>query len=105
MADEHVWNCEDDHTSQGNANGGKTRHEFDEKIIVPQKGKNRFNGFINFSVLYSWGVSWEISFAVAFVLGFLFSSVLDKFLGKEFDKHEAEKISSAVRDFEDRSKD
>ena len=62
-------------------------------------------GFINFSVLYSWGVSWEISFAVAFVLGFLFSSVLDKFLGKEFDKHEAEKISSAVRDFEDRSKD
>ena len=50
-------------------------------------------------------MSWEISFAVAFVLGFLFSSVLDKFLGKEFDKHEAEKISNAVRDFEDRSKD
>tara|TARA_Y100001970_G_scaffold107044_1_gene134011 strand:+ start:469 stop:717 length:249 start_codon:yes stop_codon:yes gene_type:complete len=62
-------------------------------------------GFINFSALYSWNISWEISFVIAIVSGFLFSYVLEIFLGKELDKHEAEKISNAVSDFEDRSKD
>ncbi len=61
-------------------------------------------GFLNFYVLYySWNFSWGISFAVAFVLGFLFSGVFNHYyVGNEFDKREAEKISEAVEDFEDK---
>ena len=58
-------------------------------------------GFINFYVLYySWNVSWEISFAIAFVLGFFASKALGHYVGKEFNKHEAEKISEVVEEFE-----
>ena len=60
-------------------------------------------GFLNFYVLYySWDFSWETSFAVAFVLGCLFSGVFNHYVGNEFDKREAEKISEAVEEFEDK---
>ena len=45
-------------------------------------------------------VSWEISFAIAFVLGFFASKALGHYVGKEFNKHEAEKISEVVEEFE-----
>tara|TARA_Y100000287_G_scaffold148877_1_gene124040 strand:- start:550 stop:792 length:243 start_codon:yes stop_codon:yes gene_type:complete len=58
-------------------------------------------GLFNFYVLYySWNVSWEISFAIAFVLGFFASKALGHYVGKEFNKHEAEKISEVVEEFE-----
>jgi divalent metal cation (Fe/Co/Zn/Cd) transporter len=60
-------------------------------------------GFFNFYVLYySWNVSWEISFAIAFVMGFFASKALDHYVGREFDKHEAEKISEYVEEFEEK---
>tara|TARA_B100000029_G_scaffold186327_1_gene183662 strand:+ start:3106 stop:3357 length:252 start_codon:yes stop_codon:yes gene_type:complete len=60
-------------------------------------------GFLNFYMLYYlWSISWEISFAIAFGLGFLVSAVSNHFLDNESDKHEAESISAAVREFEER---
>ena len=60
-------------------------------------------GFLNFYMLYySWSVSWEISFTVAFVLGFLASIALGHYVGNEFDKQEAKKISEAVESFENK---
>ena len=60
-------------------------------------------GFINFYVLYcSWHISWEISFAVAFGLGYLASIFLEDYIGDKFDKSNAEKLSAAVEEFEEK---
>ena len=60
-------------------------------------------GFINFYVLYySWQISWGISFAVAFGLGYLASIFLEDYIGDKFDKSDAEKLSAAVEDFENK---
>ena len=60
-------------------------------------------GFINFYVLYySWQIPWGISFAVAFGLGYLASIFLEDYIGDKFDKSDAEKLSAAVEDFENK---
>ena len=60
-------------------------------------------GFINFYVLYySWQISWGISFAVAFGLGYLASIFLEDYIGDKFDKSDAEKLSAAVEEFENK---
>ena len=60
-------------------------------------------GFINFYVLYySWHISWGISFAIAFGLGYLASIFLEDYIGDKFDKSNAEKLSAAVEEFEEK---
>ena len=60
-------------------------------------------GYINFYVLYfSWHIAWEISFAVAFGLGYLASIFLEDYIGDKFDKSNAEKLSAAVEEFEEK---
>ena len=60
-------------------------------------------GFINFYVLYySWHISWEISFAVAFGLGYLASIFFEDYIDDKFDKSDAEKLSAAVEEFENK---
>ena len=60
-------------------------------------------GFINFYVLYySWHISWGISFAIAFGLGYIASIFLEDYIGDKFDKSNAEKLSAAVEEFEEK---
>jgi len=60
-------------------------------------------GFINFYVLYySWHISWGISFAIALGLGYLASIFLEDYIGDKFDKSNAEKLSAAVEQFEEK---
>ena len=60
-------------------------------------------GFLNFYFLYSlWGITWEISFAIAIALGFLVSFSLDEYYFKKHNDAEAENISKAVEEFEEK---
>ena len=60
-------------------------------------------GFLNFYFLYFlWGVTWEISFAIAIALGFLVSLLLDEYYFKKHNDAEAENISKAVEEFEEK---
>ena len=49
-------------------------------------------------------MSWEISFLAAFTLGYLAGNSHDIYVGKinqaDIDKHDADKVSRAINDFE-----
>ena len=63
-------------------------------------------GFFSFYFIFDlWEMSWEISFLAAFTLGYLAGNSHDIYVGKltqrDLDKHEAEKVSKAINNFEE----
>ena len=62
-------------------------------------------GFFSFYFIFHlWEMSWEISFLVAFTLGYLAGNSHDIYAGKinqtDIEKHDAEKVSRAIDNFE-----
>jgi|TARA_X000001036_G_C20281216_1_gene644423 hypothetical protein len=62
-------------------------------------------GFFSFYFIFHlWEMSWEISFLVAFTLGYLAANSHDIYVGKinqtDIEKHDAEKVSRAIDNFE-----
>ena len=63
-------------------------------------------GFFSFYFIFHlWEMSWQISFLTAFTFGYLAGNAQDIYLGKltqrDLDKHEAEKVSKAINNFEE----
>ena len=62
-------------------------------------------GFLSFYFFFKlWEMSWEISFLAAFILGYLAGNSQDIYVGKinqtDIEKHDAEKVSRAIDNFE-----
>jgi len=62
-------------------------------------------GFFSFYFIFHlWEMSWEISFLAAFILGYLAGNSQDIYVGKinqtDIEKHDAEKVSRAIDNFE-----
>ena len=62
-------------------------------------------GFFSFYFIFHlWEISWEISFLAAFTLGYLAGNSHDIYVGKinqmDIEKHDAEKVSKAIDNFE-----
>ena len=62
-------------------------------------------GFFSFYFIFHlWEISWEISFLTAFSLGYLAGNAQEVYMGKitqkDIDKHDAEKVSRAIDNFE-----
>jgi hypothetical protein len=62
-------------------------------------------GFFSFYFIFHlWEMSWEISFLAAFILGYLAGNSQDIYVGKinqtDIERHDAEKVSRAIDNFE-----
>ena len=63
-------------------------------------------GFFSFYFIFHlWEMSWQMSFLTAFTFGYLAGNAQDIYVGKltqrDLDKHEAEKVSKAINNFEE----
>ena len=63
-------------------------------------------GFFSFYFIFHlWEMSWLIGFLTAFTFGYLAGNAQDIYVGKltqrDLDKHEAEKVSKAINNFEE----